>query len=207
MLSFLRSRAVFVAVVLAVGATAPAGAEPAGKTDAPAETNKAEPAADATKPAAPAAAAATVPDPAKTSNIDPARLAAARKLIELTGADKQLDGVVGKVMALMQQQFERRAPKFKKEIGEVLAPLAEKYAAKKSELLDKVIAHYATTLSAEDLDAVTKFFSDGAGQRYIAAVPALLDGTAAIAKEWGRTLGESIRRDAEPEFKKRKIPM
>lgn len=207
MRTFLRPVAMLVSLMLAVAAAASARAEPSDKKDAPAEAGKTEPAADSAKPAAPAASTTPAPEPAKTSNIDPARLAAARKLIELTGADKQLDGVVGKVMSLMQQQFERRAPKFKKEIGEVLAPLAEKYAAKKSELLDRVIAHYATTLSAEDLDAVTKFFSEGAGQRYIAAVPSLLDGTAAIAKEWGRTLGESIRRDAEPEFKKRKIPM
>lgn len=168
-------------------------------------------------PAKPAAAGQDAPKPAgkeppaavaeAAAPIDPARLAAARKLIELTGTDKQLEGALGKVVGLMQQQFERRAPKYKKEIAEVMAPLGEKYAAEKGAIIDKVIAHYATTLTAEDLDTVTAFFSNGSGQRYLAAVPALVDGTAAIAKAWGKSVGENLRRDVEAALKKRKIPI
>lgn len=136
-----------------------------------------------------------------------ARLEAARKLMEATGATKELEQMVPKVMSLMQAQLERRAPKNKKEIGEILVTLGAKYDARKVELVDKVAAIYATTLTAEEIDAVTKFFSDGPGQRYIKAVPELVKGTQDAGREWGRKLAEDIRRDAEVELKKRKIPL
>ncbi len=138
---------------------------------------------------------------------DAARLAAARKLMEVTGATVALDQSIPRVFQLMQAQFERRAPKNKKEIGEVLVTLNAKYDARKGELVDKVAQIYATTLTAEEIEAVTKFFGDGPGQRYIKAVPELVTGAQEAGKEWGRKLAEDIRRDAEAELRKRKVPL
>jgi hypothetical protein len=136
-----------------------------------------------------------------------ARLEAARRLMDATGATRELEQMVPKVMALMQAELERRAPKNKKEVGELLVTLGAKYDARKGELVDKVAQIYATTLSAEDLEAVTRFFSDGPGQRYIKAVPELIKGTQDAGREWSRKLAEDIRRDAEAELRKRKVPL
>lgn len=134
---------------------------------------------------------------------DAQRLEAARKLLEVTGTAKQFDSLVPKLVNQLVPDFQRRAPKHKKEVGEVLQQMTSKYAPKKSELVDRLARLYATRLSAEDLDALTRFFSEGAGQRYLTSVPDLVESSQRLGQSWGREIAEEIRRDAEAELKKR----
>jgi hypothetical protein len=134
---------------------------------------------------------------------DESRLAAARKLLEVTGAAKQFEGTVPAVLAQTQQLLEQRSPQQKKLIAEVMKDIGAKYDGRRSELLNQVAALYAKTLSAGDLEAIAQFFGDGPGKRYSEAVPALMQGSLAIGQQWGKQIGDEIRKEAEAEIKKR----
>ena len=168
-----------------------AGANPDNKTEAKVE-------------AKPGTKTDTKPD-AKTAHVEPARLVAARKLMEVTGSAEKFEKVMTQVIAQLQPHLERRAPKHKKAIGEVMSKMAEKFAPRSSELTDQIAELYAKKLPAEDLEAIIKFFSEGAGQRYVKAIPSLVQDSTALGQKWGQTVGREIQRDAEAELKKRGI--
>jgi hypothetical protein len=153
-------------------------------------------------------ALAVIPSAAqKADGADPARLAAAKKLMDVTGAQKQFDTVMPQVLAQLQPFLEKKVPSHKKQVAEVMTLMADKFAAKRNELIDQIAGLYAKSLTAEDLEALTKFFSDGAGKRYIDAIPALVQGSVAMGQQWGRKIGEEIQKEAEAELKKRGVPI
>ena len=138
--------------------------------------------------------------------LEAARLAAARKLIEVTGSAEQYNKAMSQVIAQLTPHLERRASKkHKKAVGEVMSKMEEKFAKRSGELRDQIAQLYAKRLPAEDLEEIVKFFSDGAGQRYLKAIPSLVEETAAVGEKWGQTIGREIQRDAEAELKKRGI--
>ncbi len=142
---------------------------------------------------------------AESAPVESARLAAARKLMEITGSAEKFEKVTLQVIEQLQPHLERRAPKHKKAIGEVMSKMAEKFASRSSELTDQIAQLYAKKLPAEDLEAIIKFFSEGAGQRYVKAIPSLVQDSAALGQKWGQVIGREIQRDAEAELKKRGV--
>lgn len=191
--------AAFAGVLVVAGAALAQGASSNGPQSA--GTKEA-----GTQEAPPSAASAPATAPA-ASTPDAARIEAARKLLDVTGTSKQFEVAMPRLLADLQRQLERRAPKHKKDVDEVMRALAGKYGSRTSGLVEKVAELYAGKLSAEDIEAVTRFFSEGAGQRYIAAVPDLVQGSQSLGETWGRAMGEEIRKEAETELRKRGIRM
>jgi uncharacterized protein len=137
--------------------------------------------------------------------VDPARIAAARQLMDVTGAAKQFDAV----MPMMMQQFEplflRLAPGHEKEIKEVLAGLLSKFSERKSELFEKIAGLYSEKMTAEDMKDLAAFFSTGTGARFIQLQPVLVQGSMAIGQQWGQQLGREIDKEMREELAKRGI--
>jgi uncharacterized protein len=137
--------------------------------------------------------------------VDPARIAAARELMAITGAAKQFDAV----MPMMMQQFEplflKLAPGHEKEIKEVLAGLLSKFSERKSELFEKIAGLYSEKMTAEDMKELVKFFSTGTGARFIELQPSLMQGSMAIGQQWGQQLGREIDKEMRDELAKRGI--
>jgi uncharacterized protein len=137
--------------------------------------------------------------------VDPARIAAARELMEVTGAAKQFDAV----MPMMMQQFEplflKLAPGHEKEVKEVLAGLLSKFSERKSELFEKIASLYSEKMTAEDMKELAKFFSTGTGARFIQLQPSLVQGSMAIGQQWGQQLGREIDKEMRDELTKRGI--
>ena len=146
----------------------------------------------APKPAdAPAADAstATSSEPAP----DPARVAAARDLLEVTGVTKQMDHMV----EAMTAGFAKGADADKSEAGK---KLSDQFAASMKKLLsykDQMIADfavlYARKFTAEEMKTVADFYRSGAGAKFISMTPELMKDGAAIGMKYSQKIIDEMK--------------
>lgn len=129
---------------------------------------------------------------------DPARIAAARDLMEVTGVTKQLDGV----MDAMKQGVAQGAKSENSAAGEKVSAgfdaMMEKFRAHKAGMMTDFAALYAETFTAEEMKTVADFYRSGTGAKFIALTPALMQKGAAIGMKYSEKIIKDIK-PAEPE--------
>ncbi|MES1180090.1 MAG: DUF2059 domain-containing protein, partial [Hyphomicrobium sp.] len=114
---------------------------------------------------------AAVADEAPATPPDPARVAAARDLLEVTGVTKQMDGMV----EAMSRGFAKGANADSSEAGQKLSAQFDSSMKKLLEYKDQMISDfadlYAETFTAEEMKSVADFYRSGAGAKFIAKTP------------------------------------
>jgi uncharacterized protein len=116
--------------------------------------------------------AASAQDAAK---VDPARVAAAKELMDVTGVSKQMDGMI----AAMAQGFRKGA---EDNAGAAAAEAAtkqfERFMAKlmsyRQPMLDEFANLYAERFTLDELKSVTDFYKSPTGQKFIQEIPSLM---------------------------------
>jgi hypothetical protein len=117
---------------------------------------------------------------------DPQRLAAAKELIEVTGAKQQIE--------LMLDLMKKGVGAGARESGSgAAAAQAEKdfaaFSAKFQEYRDQMIEEfaglYAARFTAEELKDIVAFYRSGAGAKFIAAMPELMQQGGQIGQKYG----------------------
>ena len=114
---------------------------------------------------------------------DPARLAAARDLLEVTGISKQLDGIV----EAMKSGFERGAKSQGGAGSEASAEFNEimqRLLGYKQDMITDFATLYAETFTEEEMKAVADFYRAGAGAKFISLTPELMQKGAAIGMKY-----------------------
>ncbi len=126
--------------------------------------------------------------------VDPARIAAARDLMEVTGVTKQLDGM----MDAMKQSFAKGANANDTEAGKKLSAefdgMMTRFLTYKDEMLTDFAGLYAETFTADEMKAVADFYRSGTGAKFISLTPALMQKGAVI----GMKYSEKIMKDMKP---------
>lgn len=126
------------------------------------------------------------PAAAQEAAKDPARLAAAKELIEVTGAKKQIE----MMLDMMKQGVGAGA---REGGGEGAGAAAEsefaKFSAKfqgyRDQMIEEFAGLYAEQFTAAELKEVTQFYRSGAGAKFIAVMPELMQRGAAIGQKYG----------------------
>lgn len=136
---------------------------------------------------------------------DPARIAAARELMAATGSARQFEAVMPMLMAQMEPLFLQMAPGKEQEVKDVLGLMQERFSKRKSELLENIAQLYSEKMSAEDMQTLAKFFSDGAGARFIQLQPEIVQGSMLIGQKWGEQIGKELEAEVRQELQKRGI--
>lgn len=139
-------------------------------------------------------ALAAVPATAQKAPADPARLAAAKDLLEATGVAKQMDGM----MAAMSQGFERGATKGAGADGGKAATkqfnvFLDKFTAYRQPMLDDFAALYAERFTAEELKSIADFYRSGPGARFVAAMPELMQAGSQIGMHYAEKVIADIK--------------
>jgi hypothetical protein len=118
---------------------------------------------------------------------DPARLAAAKDLMEVTGVNKQLDGMI----AAMAQGFRTGAT-------DVASAAAAEAAGKEFDshmarlmtyreaMLNDFAALYAEKFTAEELKSVADFYRSPTGSKFIQVMPELIQAGAQIGMKYSQ---------------------
>lgn len=136
---------------------------------------------------------------AQKAALDPARLAAARDLLEATGVAKQMDGM----MSAMSQGFERGATQGSnasagKAASKEFNVFLEKFSGYRQPMLDDFAALYAERFTAEELKSIADFYRSGPGARFIAAMPELMQAGSKIGMTYAEKVIADIKKDGKP---------
>jgi uncharacterized protein len=138
---------------------------------------------------------------------DPARLAAAKEMMQVAGVAKQFDEVMPLLMRQLSQSFIAVAPDKADEIREVFGQLSGKFVDRKGELIDQIAAVYAEQLSLAELADIAAFYRSATGMRFVEVQPQVTRQAMMLGQRWGAQLGREIDEEARRELRKRGIPL
>jgi hypothetical protein len=106
---------------------------------------------------------------------DPARLAAARELVDAMGgvsmAERVVDEMIGGMVNQMRAQNPGAAAEFERIMRTVLAPDSPRVKAYFSEIIDVTTQFYAEKFSVDELRELTAFQRSAVGQKFQKVVP------------------------------------
>lgn len=117
--------------------------------------------------------------------IDPERLEAAKELIEVTGARKQIE--------LMLDVMKKGAGAGANEVGnkasakateEAFKTFTERFGAYREQMVAEFASLYAARFTAEELRQISTFYKSGTGAKFISIMPQLMQQGAAIGQKY-----------------------
>jgi uncharacterized protein len=124
---------------------------------------------------------------------DPARIAAARDLMEVTGVTKQLEGM----MDAMKQGFAKGAKAESSDAGKKASEGFDAAVAKlmsyKDDMITDFAALYAENFTAEEMKSVADFYRSGTGAKFIAMTPALMQKGSVIGMKYSQKVMEDLK--------------
>jgi hypothetical protein len=138
---------------------------------------------------------------------DPARLAAAKEMMELSGAVKQFDEAVPLMFEQLIRTYSQMVPGKSREIRETLDQLIPRFQQRKYELIDQIAALYAAEMSLDDLNAVIAFYKSPVGMRFADVQPKIMRDSMQLGQRWGERLGLELQDEARRELRRRGINM
>lgn len=125
---------------------------------------------------------------------DPARIAAARDLMQVTGVTRQLEGM----MDAMKQGFAKGAANApdttkSKQATEEFNTFLDKFMSYREAMLNDFAELYAENFTAEEMKTVADFYRSGTGAKFIAMTPALMQRGAAIGMKYSQKILEEAK--------------
>ena len=139
----------------------------------------------------------------QTAPIDPERLAAAKELLEVTGAAKGFAIGLTAMREPLEQMALQANPGKEREISKVFDLAFERMRERTKEVLDLVLPLYAERFSVDELKEVTAFYQSPTGAKFIAAQPQIVQQSMTIGQTWGRRIGEEVQSDLNAELESR----
>lgn len=118
--------------------------------------------------------------------VDPVRIAVAKELMDATGMNKQMDGMI----AVMSDGFRKGARGTGGAAGDQLSDEFDKNMQRlmsyREAMMEEFAVIYAQRFTAEELKAVTDFYRSPVGQKFIEASPELMQAGAAIGLKYSQ---------------------
>lgn len=137
----------------------------------------------------------------------PDGIAAAKELMTITGADKNMDIMMANMIPQFAAIQKQQRPDQAAAIDEVFASLSTRMMARKQEMLDLIAPLYAERFSADELKQVIAFFKSPTGVKFVAAQPDILQRSMLIGQQWGQRIGAEIDAEVRRELKKKGIDL
>ncbi len=123
----------------------------------------------------------------ETATLDPARIAAAKELMAVTGMTKQMDGMI----AVMGQGFrkgaqDRAGSAAANALGSEFDKHMQRMMSYRDQMLEEFAVIYAQRFTVDELNAVIEFYNSPTGQKFIAATPELMQAGAHIGIKYSQ---------------------
>lgn len=140
-------------------------------------------------------AAQTVSPVDESVQIEPARLAAARRFMTAAHVDTAMNQVVAAMMPQMMRSIAAADHLTQEQSDMISRVVLEQLQADTPDLVEKMARVYATRLSEADLNAAAAFYESEAGRHFVDAQPILAQDGAAVGRAWSqRALPEVLAR-------------
>lgn len=122
---------------------------------------------------------------------DPAAVAAARQIIEITQAGNTLEKMAIRLVEQLAPAFERANPGE----GELIRTILEEqfvatFSQHQEQFVDSLIPVYTRNLSLDELRALRAFYDSPLGKKLIEVQPAVAEQAMRMGGMWGQKLGE-----------------
>src|SRR6476659_8522980 len=152
-----------------------------------------------------ALAIAAITAPTRAQAPDPARLAAAKDMMEASRVDKQFEQVIPLLLDRLKESFRTIAPDKRGVIDGVFEQMQSKFISRRGELLDEIAVLYAQRLEAAEMKAVAEFYRSPVGAKLIEAQPQIMQQSMMAGQRWGQRIGREIEEEARRELKRRGV--
>lgn len=143
----------------------------------------------------------------KAPAVDPAAVEAAKQLFVTMGADKQFDTVIGTMTSGLANVVKQQHPTRAKDIDEVFAKLADKFRARKDDIVTMVTPLWAEKFSVAELNEISAFFKTPIGQKLVREQPGIMQRSMQLGMAWGQAIGQEVETEARRELKARGIDL
>jgi uncharacterized protein len=150
----------------------------------------------------PAPAPATHPAPAATpAVIDPAKAAAIRQLLDVTGSGKMGEEVLDLMMQQIKQGMAGAIPEGDR-LQRFMNTFANDFQGRitAQQINDAIIPIYAQQLSLEDIQAMIAFYQSPAGQHVIKALPQIIQESQAVGSSMGQKAALDTLREMSVDY-------
>lgn len=143
-----------------------------------------------------AAAAQTAPEPS------PSHLAAAREVIQLTGAMISIDEILPALTEDLKKQAVTR-PEMVKDLDEVIKLLQPELGLQRQQAINVAARTYAKWLGEAEMRDVIAFYKTPAGAKWAQIQPALVEDVVAALTGWSQEAAEYVMIRTRAEMAKR----
>ncbi|MEP7325017.1 MAG: DUF2059 domain-containing protein [Gemmatimonadota bacterium] len=129
---------------------------------------------------------------ARAQQIDSAKAALIRRIIDVTHMGEQM------ILAIEASVPDQRAanPRIPSVFWD---RFLERANSRKQELLGEMVPIYAKIFTARELEQLLQFWQSGIGQRFIELQPRLTQDVMTAARDWGGRLGAEIAQELQAE--------
>lgn len=170
---------------------------------APALAAQQTPPASAKKPTLAAKAPAGPPKTADAANPTPSHLAAARKLVVVSGMSRSFTAAIPSMMRQLVETWTQTRPDLAAPIKEVLKKIRPEFKKDTARMVDRAARIYARLLTEKDIDAAIAFFTSPAGKRYVHSEPYYFNDVINAMQDWHQEVSAEMMAKVRSELKKK----
>ncbi len=145
--------------------------------------------------------------PAQAQTPDKQHIAAARAMMDKSGASRGFDDVVPSFLEESKRMFLQTRPEIAGELDQVSLAIAADFLKRKEELLNSIAALYAQRFSVQELRQIEAFYNTPVGQKFVDLLPGILGQAREVSADWSAQLSEDIVTRMRAEMKKRGIDL
>lgn len=133
-----------------------------------------------------------------TAGLEAQRIAAAHELMEVTGVNAQLDGMVDILSQAVRKEAEDvDGKKAGDKAGDAFSRHMQRMLSYRQAMLDDFAKLYADSFTLEELRAVTAFYRSDAGQKFVKAMPEMMQQGSQIGMKYSMKAMQDMK-DAKP---------
>lgn len=124
---------------------------------------------------------------------DPARIEAAKQLMDVVGVARQLDGMIDAMTSGFAKGANADSSAAGKQASDGFAEAMKKFASYKADMLNDFAGLYAEAFTAEEMKAVTDFYRSGPGAKFVAMTPELMKKGQTIGLKYSQKIVEDMK--------------
>ncbi len=139
--------------------------------------------------------------------VDSAKEADIRRLLEVTGATKLATMVVSQMAEHIKPLLEKGLPPGERR-HQITETFVNKLVARATgdDLMKIVIPIYDRHLSHEDIKGLIQFYESPLGQRYIKVLPTMMQESSTASSQWGQQIAMEVLQELQQEYPELKQP-
>lgn len=134
---------------------------------------------------------------------NPASLAVAKELVNVTGATALFNPLIAGVVEQAKILFLQQNPALGKDLNDIAAKIRTDLAPRFGEITDEVARLYATHFTEQELKDILAFYKSPSGQKLLHEQPKVVDGSMKFAQNWANSLSDLVMARMRDELKKR----